>query len=95
MLIDPANVPLRVAVAHPEKVGHPDGVPHDVIGIAAYFSVMIAAITVISWLSVGAWLAIPLAVLGILLLTRGLAKRSRRERKEEAVAAALHLHDTP
>lgn len=95
MLTDPANVPLRVAVAHPEKVGHPDGVPHDVIGIAAYFSVMIAAITAISWMSVGPWLAIPLAIIGILLLTRGLVKRARRERKEEAIAAALHLDDAP
>lgn len=95
MTTDPADVPLRVAVEHPEKVGHPDGVPHDVIGIAAYVSVMIAAVTVITWLWVGLWLAIPLAIVGFVVLLRNLPKRARRERKEEAIAAAHHHDHAP
>ena len=87
---DPADVPLDVAVAHPEKVGNPDGVPHDVIGIAAYVSVMLAGLTIFLWLVFGLWLAIPVAIVGAVILMRKLPRRARRERKEEAVDAALH-----
>ena len=87
---DPADVPLKTAIAHPEKVGKPDGVPHDIIGIAAYVSIMIAAATLISWLTVGLWLAIPVAIVGIVILMRQLPKRARRERREQAIDAASH-----
>lgn len=90
---DPADVPLIVAVEHPEKVGHPDGVPHDVIGIAAYVTVLIAAATIIAWLTVGAWLAVPIAIVGAVVLMRSLPKRARRERRVEAIDAALHRYD--
>jgi hypothetical protein len=92
---DPADVPLVVAVEHPEKVGNPDGVPHDVIGIAAYVSVLIGAVTVIAWLTIGAWLAIPIAIFGAVMLMRRLPRHARRERREQAIDAALHRHTEP
>jgi|GEM_PF-3420931 len=92
---DPADVPLRVAIDNPEKVGVPDGVPHDVIGIAAYVSILIAASTLIAWLTVGMWLAIPVAVVGAFILLRKLPQHARKERRDQAIDAATHNWDAP
>ena len=90
---DPADVPLRVAIEHPEKVGHPDGVPHDIIGLAAYLSILLAGATLIAWLVVGIPLAIAVAVVGAIVILRSLPRRARRERREQAIDAATHHWD--
>ena len=92
---DPADVPLKVAIEHPEKVGHPDGVPHDIIGLAAYLSILLAGASLIAWLVVGVWLAVAIMVLGVFLIMRNLPKRARRERREEAIDAATHNWKDP
>ena len=90
---DPANVPVGLAVEHPEKVGHPDGVPHDIIGITGFFAIILGAATLVAWLSVGMWLAIPIAVIGLVFLMSRLSRRASRERTEEAVDTVLHRDD--
>lgn len=79
-----APVPVKVAVEHPEKVGKPDGVPHDIIGILAYGIAVLAGATLLSWLFVGAWLAVLVGIVGGILLVKNLPKRSTRERRQEA-----------
>ena len=90
---DPADVPVGLAVDHPEKVGHPDGAPHDIIGITGLLAIMLGAATLGAWLSVGLWLAIPLALVGLIVLMSRLSRRANRERTEEAVDTVLHRDD--
>jgi hypothetical protein len=79
-----APVPIQIAVAHPEKVGVPDGIPHDVVGMLAYGIVLLSGATLISYLWAGVWLAVVVALVGGYVMERGLPSRSRRERKVEA-----------
>ncbi len=60
-----------------------DGVPHDVVGLTAMFSVMFAALAVVVFVSGGTVVrvvAVVLTVLGLPLLVSWLATRSERER---------------
>jgi hypothetical protein len=61
----------------------PDGVPHNVVGLTALFSVMLAMLVAFMWLTgstVGRVGAIGLALLAIPTLVASLRKKAARER---------------
>ena len=61
----------------------PDGVPHDVVGLSALFSFLLAALVLGMWLTgstTGRVSAIALLVFGVPMLVSGLRERSERER---------------
>lgn len=89
----PTPVPRQVAYEHPEKTGHPDGIPHDVIGMLAYGIALLAGATLITWLWLGVWAALAVAFVAGFFMLKGLPSRSVREREQEVPAhVAEHLH---
>lgn len=61
----------------------PDGVPHDVVGLSALFSFLLAAIVLGLWLTgstTGRISAVAVLVFGVPMLVSGLRERSERER---------------
>jgi len=61
----------------------PDGVPHDVVGLTALFSVMLAILVAVMFLSghiVGQIAAVALVVVAIPTMVTGLRRRADRER---------------
>jgi hypothetical protein len=60
----------------------PDGVPHDVVGLSALFSVLFAAVVLGMWLSgsTGRVAAIAMCMIGVPMLVSSLRRRSERER---------------
>ncbi len=69
---------------HPELVGKPDGVPHDIVGILAFMIVIIAMAIVGAYLLLGVLPAIIIAALVTPFIVVHLSRRSSRERTEEA-----------
>lgn len=66
-----------------EVTRDPDGVPHDVVGLSALFSFLLAALVLGMWLTgstTGRVSAIALLVFGVPMLVSGLRERSERER---------------
>jgi hypothetical protein len=64
-------------------IREPDGVPHDVVGLSALFSFLLAALVLGMWLTgstTGRVSAIALLVFGVPMLVSGLRERSERER---------------
>jgi hypothetical protein len=61
----------------------PDGVPHDVVGLSALFSVLFAAVVLGMWISggTGRIAAVALCMVGIPMLVSGLRDRSERGRE--------------
>jgi hypothetical protein len=59
-----------------------DGVPHDVVGLSALFSVLFAAVVLGMWLSgsTGRVAAVAMCMIGIPMLVSSLRRRSERER---------------
>ncbi len=76
---------VEAAYEHPEKVGHPDGVPHDVVGRTALTAVLVSGVGVIAYFAFGALVAIPLALITLFLMLRGLPRKARQERTNDAV----------
>jgi len=60
----------------------PDGVPHDVVGLSALFSVLFAAVVLGMWLSgpTGRIAAVAICMVGIPMLVTNLRQRSERQR---------------
>jgi len=61
----------------------PDGVPHNVVGLTALFSVMLAMLVAFMWLtgsSVGRFAAVALVVLAVPTLVATLRKKAARDR---------------
>lgn len=60
----------------------PDGVPHDVVGLSALFSVLFAAVVLGMWLSgsTGRIAAVAMCMIGVPMLVSGLRQRSERTR---------------
>ena len=60
----------------------PDGVPHDVVGLSALFSVLFAAVVLGMWLSgpTGRVAAVAICMVGIPMLVSNLRQRSDRQR---------------
>jgi Flp pilus assembly protein TadB len=60
----------------------PDGVPHDVVGLSALFSVLFAAVVLGMWLSgpTGRIAAVAICMVGVPMLVTGLRNRSERTR---------------
>src|SRR5689334_6090359 len=61
----------------------PDGVPHSVVGLTALFSVMLAMLVAVMFLSghvVGQIAAVALVVIAIPTLVTGLRRKAERER---------------
>jgi Flp pilus assembly protein TadB len=60
----------------------PDGVPHDVVGLSALFSVLFAAVVLGMWLSgpTGRIAAVAICMVGVPMLVSGLRQRSDRQR---------------
>jgi hypothetical protein len=66
-----------------EVTRDPDGVPHDVVGLSALFSFLLAALVLGMWLTgstTGRVSAIALLVFGVPMLVSGLRERADRER---------------
>ena len=63
----------------------PDGVPHDVVGLAALFSVLFAAVVLGMWLSgsTGRIAAVGMCLIGVPMLVTNLRQRSERERERD------------
>jgi Flp pilus assembly protein TadB len=63
-------------------VREPDGVPHDVVGLSALFSVLFAAVVLGMWLSgsTGRIAAVVICMVGVPMLVTGLRQRSVRGR---------------
>jgi hypothetical protein len=63
-------------------VRQPDGVPHDVVGLSALFSVLFAAVVLGMWLSgsTGRIAAVAICMVGVPMLVSGLRQRSVRGR---------------
>lgn len=64
----------------------PDGIPHDVVGLSALFSFLLAALVLGMWLTgstTGRVSAIALLVFGVPLVVSGLRDRAERERDHE------------
>ena len=70
----------------PPEILHrePDGVPHDVVGLSALFSVLFAAVVLGMWLSgpTGRIAAVAICMVGIPMLVSNLRQRSERERDD-------------
>jgi len=62
-----------------------DGVPHDVVGLSALFSVLFAAVVLGMWLSgsTGRIAAVAICMIGVPMLVSNLRARSERERADE------------
>jgi hypothetical protein len=60
----------------------PDGVPHDIVGLSALFSVLFAAVVLGMWLSgsTGRIAAVAMCMVGVPMLVSNLRQRSERER---------------
>lgn len=65
-----------------------DGVPHDVVGLSALFSVLFAAVVLGMWLSgsTGRIAAVVMCMIGVPMLVSNLRARSERERDEDEPA---------
>jgi hypothetical protein len=67
-----------------EVIHDPDGVPHDVVGLSALFSFLLAALVLGMWLTgstTGRVSAVALLVFGVPMLVSGLRERAERERE--------------
>jgi hypothetical protein len=96
-LVEPhehARMPGDVAPAdeHPERVGNPDGVPHDIVGRVAVGIVIFAGVGVLAYLAFGIIPATLIAIVTLWLVMRGIPKKARRERREEAAIEAMTPH---
>ena len=62
----------------------PDGVPHDVVGLAALFSVLFAAVVLGMWLSgaTGRIAAVAMCMVGVPMLVSNLRQRAERTRDQ-------------
>ena len=62
----------------------PDGVPHDVVGLSALFSVLFAAVVLGMWLSgtTGRIAAVAMCMVGVPMLVSNLRQRSERLRDQ-------------
>jgi hypothetical protein len=61
-----------------------DGVPHDVVGLSALFSVLFAAVVLGMWLSgpTGRIAAVAICMVGVPMMVSNLRQRSERERNQ-------------
>jgi len=62
-----------------------DGVPHNVVGLSALFSVLFAAVVLGMWLSgpTGRIAAVAICMVGVPMLVSNLRQRSERERDHD------------
>jgi Flp pilus assembly protein TadB len=62
----------------------PDGVPHDVVGLSALFSVLFAAVVLGMWLSgsTGRIAAVAICMVGVPMMVSNLRQRAERERSQ-------------
>lgn len=81
-----ASVRKETGIAPTDEVTRdPDGVPHDVVGLSALFSFLLAALVLGMWLTgstTGRVSAIALLVFGVPMLVSGLRERADRERDQ-------------
>ena len=94
---EPARMPgdLAKVYEHPERVGKPDGVPHDIVGRVAVGLVILAGVGVLAYLAFGAVVAVLAGIVTLWLVARGLPRKARRERSVEAAYDALAPHEHP
>ena len=80
----PVTRPDEAALRPADEIARdPDGVPHDVVGLSALFSFLLAGLVLGMWLTgstTGRVSAIALLVFGVPMLVSGLRERSERER---------------
>jgi hypothetical protein len=88
----PVPEDVQHVYAHPEKVGHPDGVPHDIVGRTAIGLVIVAGVGVFAYLAFGAIVAVLAGIAALWLVWRGLPKKARAERTHEAIVEAHTPH---
>ena len=90
--VDDAPAAVEQAYEHPEKTGHPDGVPHDIVGRLALVCVAIAGLGVFAYFAFGVIAAVVIGAVALWLMTRGMGKKARRERTAEAVHEVVGPH---
>jgi Flp pilus assembly protein TadB len=78
----PSKTPVRDDRTTAPTTRELDGVPHDVVGLSALFSVLFAAVVLAMWLSGsnGRIAAVVLCMIGVPMLVSNLRQRSERER---------------
>jgi hypothetical protein len=76
--------PLRDDQTEDLDHADPDGVPHDVVGLSALFSVLFAAVVLGMWLSgpTGRIAAVAICMVGVPMMVSNLRQRSERERNQ-------------
>jgi len=58
----------------------PDGIPHAVIGLTAFYALMLAILVMILWTGEQRAVAIAITVVGVPMLVARLARKAERER---------------
>jgi hypothetical protein len=58
----------------------PDGIPHAVIGLTAFYALILAILVMILWTGEQRVIAVALAVLAVPMLVARLARKAERER---------------
>lgn len=81
----PQQYPSARRVAARTAPRHLDGVPHDIVGLSALFSVLFAAVVLGMWLSgpTGRIAAVAICMVGVPMLVSNLRSRSERERNHD------------
>ena len=81
--VSPAREDQRLG-ATPNLERPLDGVPHEVVGLSALFSVLFAAVVLGMWLSgpMGRIAAVAICMVGVPMLVSNLHQRSARERDD-------------
>jgi hypothetical protein len=65
---------------HEDVEREPDGIPHDVVGLTVFFTVMLAILCGAIFVTGGRVAAVLLAVIAVPVLVTSLSRRSERER---------------
>jgi Flp pilus assembly protein TadB len=85
----PQQYPSARRVSARTATRHLDGVPHDIVGLSALFSVLFAAVVLGMWLSgpTGRIAAVAICMVGVPMLVSNLRSRSERLRDDDHPAS--------
>ena len=91
---EPARMPgdVHKVYEHPEKAGHPDGVPHDIVLRTAFGAVLVTLVGAFAYLAFGIIVAVIVAAVTLWLVWRGVPRKARIERTHEAAVEAVTPH---
>lgn len=94
LLVTDMPAPQQMSSVRSERtaVREPDGVPHEVVGLSALFSVLFAAVVLGMWLSgsTGRIAAVAICMVGVPMLVSGLRSRADGLRARADRVRRLH-----